>query len=113
MDWKVILQKTNRLNLIFVWLVLGLLCAPSVNAQEKTTEFRPKLAEPDQQKSARKIDVGPAGPRINSSDMIRRAKESSIQSQSLSIERKLISLIQRTNDDDPKKPLILDRLAKF
>ena len=113
MDWKVILQKTNRLNLIFAWLALASLSAPSVNAQEKTTEFRPKLAEPDQQQSARKIDVGPAGPRINSSDMIRRAKESRIQSQSLSIERKLISLIQRTNDDDPKKPLILDRLAKF
>jgi tetratricopeptide (TPR) repeat protein len=114
MDWKIILQKTNRLNLSFLWFIF---CVVSVcvnaHAQEKTTEFRPKLAEPDQQKSARKVDVGPAGPRINSSDMLRRAKESKIQTQSLSIERKLISLIQRTPDEDPKKPLILDRLAKF
>ena len=84
MDWKVILQKTNRLNLSFLWFIF---CVVSIctnaHAQEKTTEFRPKLAEPDQQKSARKVDVGPAGPRINSSDMLRRAKESKIQTQSL------------------------------
>ena len=106
----------NKLcSYLFSFLLVTWFTLPNVlQAQDTKREYAPpKLLENTGGPSKRNIKLGPAGPRLNSADALRRQKESRIQAQSRDIERKLITFIKKTPDTDPKKPIILDRLASF
>lgn len=97
-------------------VALFTLCSltPDLWAQDKKQEFAPKPAAEEASASpSRQTQLEPAGPRIDSSDALRRSKEATMRSQSQGVEQKLINLIKRTPDSDPKKPKIVDRLASF
>ena len=101
---------------ILIGLCLGILSlcpTQRAKAQDTKKEYAPKMLEKGPEQAKRKIELGPAGPRLNSTDTLRREKESRMRSQNLNVEQKLIRLIQNTPDTDRKKPLYLDRLASF
>ena len=108
-------SHTNQSRWLINFLCMGLLIGVSTSgfAQDTKKEYAPKLLEAGPTKSKRNIKIGPAGPRLNSTDAIRRQKESRIRRQSKNVEQKLKRLIKNTQDTNRKKPLYLDRLASF
>ena len=111
------LKRANSLNIGF-WtslliILLGFISASTVQAQDTKREYAPQLADQEPTQTKRKVELGPAGPRINSTDTLRRQKESRMRRQNLNVEKKLIRLIKNTPDTNRKKPLYLDRLASF
>ena len=98
---------------ILCGVTLSTLLIPSAQAQDTKREFAPELAQPTEEPTSQPKDLGVAGPRLDSTDAIRRSRESRLRRQSAGVEQKLIALIRRTPDSDPKKPKIVDRLASF
>ena len=94
-------------------LASPLMSTASARAQDTKQEFAPKQIDAPQAAPAAARDAGPAGPRINSTDMMRREKEAKIARQDKAVEQKLIRMIKTKPDTDPQKPLIFDRLATF
>lgn len=104
------LRRALTLPLAVFMAVSG---AQGARAQDTKQEFAPKPIDAPEAAPTPQRDAGPAGPRINSTDMMRRDKEAKIARQDKAVEQKLIRMIQQKPDTDPQKPLILDRLATF
>ena len=104
-----IINCTHLMAYALITLVFSL----SALAQDTKKEYAPTLVDKGPEQAKRKINLGPAGPRINSTDALRRQKESRMRRQNLNVEQKLIRLIKNTPDTNRKKPLYLDRLASF
>ena len=56
------------------YVLITLVFSLSTLAQDTKKEYAPKLMDKGSEKVERKIDLGPTGPRINSTDALRRQK---------------------------------------
>ena len=76
--YEMIRQAKLTLSLCLTSVLL--LSVNNLFAQDTKREFAPKKVETSEsQPTKRKVDLGPASPRINSTDMVRRAKESNLK----------------------------------
>ena len=105
-------RPSLKLGLATATVMTFIFCLPAL-AQDTKKEYAPALMNKGPEQGKRNINLGPAGPRINSTDALRRQKESRMRRQSQNVEQKLIRLIKNTPDTNRKKPLYLDRLASF
>ena len=88
------------------------LFSPPLRAQDTKKEFAPKkvsLSQPSQ----RKLNLGPAGPRLDSQKVIQQRETAKLERLNKAVEIKLIRMIKNASDNNPKTPEYLNRLAMF